>query len=323
MDGVNDTSQIDLSWIDNNDASATGFNVDRSTSSGGTYTQVATVGASATTYSDTGLTDGTTYYYEVQASNASTTSSFSNIAGAATDLAAPTNLNASSVSTSEIDLSWTDNSATATQYIIQRSTDGDTYSQIATVGSTVTSYPNTGLNEGQTYYYLVAAGNGSGGTSNSVSNNATTFLNAPSGLSATEISAGQINLSWTDNDGGAAIGYQVLRSTSSTGFTLLYDTGTTGAGVHAYTDTHVFPSTTYYYEVLAYTADAASAPSSSANAATPTNEVGGVATDNYYGSNGSGWSTQWSFFNNLTNATPGITIQNNQGQANSPRPVGP
>ena len=316
VDGTHNTSQIDLSWTDNNDASATGFNIDRSTASGGTYTQVATAGASATVYSDTGLTDGTAYFYEVQAFNSSTTSSFSNIANAATNLAAPSNLQAAVISPTEIDLSWIDNSTTATQYIVQQSTDGTSYTPIATLGATAVSYHNTGLSEGQTYDYLVAAGNASGGISSEVGANATTLVNAPSGLTATDISAGQIDLSWTDNDGGAAIGYQVLRSTTSTGFTLLYDTGTTGAGVHAYTDTHVLPSTTYYYEVLAYTADAESAPSSSANAATPTNEVGGIATDNYYGTNGSAWSSQWSFVTGgLTHGTAGVTLQNNQGQA--------
>ncbi|MFC5472326.1 glycoside hydrolase family 5, partial [Cohnella suwonensis] len=43
--------------------------VKRATTSGGPYANVAT-GVTATSYADTGLTNGTTYYYVVSASNA-------------------------------------------------------------------------------------------------------------------------------------------------------------------------------------------------------------------------------------------------------------
>ncbi len=61
------TSQINLSWTASSDA--TSYNVKRSTTSGGSYTTVAT-GLTGTSYTDTGLTNGTTYYYVVSAGNA-------------------------------------------------------------------------------------------------------------------------------------------------------------------------------------------------------------------------------------------------------------
>jgi hypothetical protein len=58
-------AQVALSWTAS--SGATGYNVKRSTTSGGPYTQIAS--PSATNYSDTGLTNGTTYYYVVSAVN--------------------------------------------------------------------------------------------------------------------------------------------------------------------------------------------------------------------------------------------------------------
>jgi hypothetical protein len=59
-------TQVSLSWSAS--SSATGYHVKRATTSGGPYTQVAT--PTSTNYTDTGLTDGTTYYYVVSAVNA-------------------------------------------------------------------------------------------------------------------------------------------------------------------------------------------------------------------------------------------------------------
>ena len=71
------SSQIDLSWTDNSN-NETGFKIERKTGSGGTYAQIDTVSASATTYSNTGLSEETTYYYRVRAYNSSGNSAYSN-----------------------------------------------------------------------------------------------------------------------------------------------------------------------------------------------------------------------------------------------------
>jgi hypothetical protein len=70
------SSKINLSWTDNAN-NETGFKVERKTGSGGTYAQIGTTGAGVTTYNDTGLTAGTSYYYRVRATNAAGDSSYS------------------------------------------------------------------------------------------------------------------------------------------------------------------------------------------------------------------------------------------------------
>lgn len=64
-------AQVALSWTAS--SGATSYTVKRSTTSGGTYTNVAT-GVTSTSYTNTGLTNGTTYYYVVSATNSAGTS---------------------------------------------------------------------------------------------------------------------------------------------------------------------------------------------------------------------------------------------------------
>jgi hypothetical protein len=79
------SSQINLSWTDNSN-NETGFKVERSKSgNANTFSQIATVGANVTTYSDTGLNRASSYYYRVRAYNAGGNSAYSNIASATTN----------------------------------------------------------------------------------------------------------------------------------------------------------------------------------------------------------------------------------------------
>lgn len=81
------SSQIDLSWTDNSD-NETGFKVQRASSSGGPWSDVRTTAAEATSYSDTGLSEGTEYFYQVLATNGASDSAASNEASATTWTAA-------------------------------------------------------------------------------------------------------------------------------------------------------------------------------------------------------------------------------------------
>ncbi len=76
---------------------------------------------------------------------------------------APSNLTAAAISTSQINLTWTDNSSNESGFYIERSKKATSgFSQIATVGANVTSYQNTGLSANTNYYYRVRAYNAGG-----------------------------------------------------------------------------------------------------------------------------------------------------------------
>ena len=139
-------STITLTWQDAS-TNETGFSVERSANGSSGWTQIGTTGANVTSYQSTGLAASTIYYYRVRASNANGNSTYSNTANATT-LAA----------TTSVTLAWDDNSTTETGFKVERSPDGTTaWTEIATTGANVTTYQNTGLPVGATYYYRVRA----------------------------------------------------------------------------------------------------------------------------------------------------------------------
>jgi hypothetical protein len=81
------SSQINLAWQDNS-TNETGFKIERNIN-GGAYSQIDTVGAGITTYSNTGLSTYTVYCYRARAYNAAGDSAYSNV-GCATPLIATT-----------------------------------------------------------------------------------------------------------------------------------------------------------------------------------------------------------------------------------------
>uniref|UniRef100_UPI003899578F glycoside hydrolase family 44 protein n=1 Tax=Paenibacillus kobensis TaxID=59841 RepID=UPI003899578F len=177
-------AQASISWTAS--AGATSYNVKRSTTSGGPYTTVAT-GLTATSYTNTGLTGGTTYYYVVSAVNSAGESANSAQASATPAIilplpAAPTNLTATA-GNAQAALSWSASSG-ATSYNVKRATtSGGPYTTVA-AGVTSTSYTNTGLTNDTTYYYVVSAVNSSAESVNSaqVSVTPSAPIMPPSGL---------------------------------------------------------------------------------------------------------------------------------------------
>jgi predicted secreted protein len=174
-------SQINLSWTDNAD-NENGFEIERCTGAGcSDFAQIAAVGAGVTSYANTGLAASTSYSYRVRAHNDSGDSGYSNGATAVTQAAptvpaAPTNLTATAVSKSQINLAWTDNASNETGFKIERC-KGSTctnFAQIATVGVNVTTYSNTGLSSNTSYRYRVRAYNAAGNSAYSNIAKATT-----------------------------------------------------------------------------------------------------------------------------------------------------
>jgi fibronectin type 3 domain-containing protein len=251
-------AQVTLTWSAS--SGATSYNVLRSTASGGPYSQVAT-GVTTTTSTDTGLTNGQTYYYVVQAVNSAGPSANSNEASATPTCAlpaAPAGLSATP-GDSQVSLSWTVVSG-ATGYNVKRSTNGSSYVTIA-YGWPTTSYTDPGLTNGTTYYYVVSAvsscGEGANSTQVSATPSAVTVPAAPTGLTATAgPGAKKITLSWTGSSG--ATSYNVKRGTTSGGpYTTIATTTATG-----FTNIGLTSGKTYFYVVSAVNS-AGTSPNSS------------------------------------------------------------
>jgi len=175
-------AQVALTW--NASSGAASYYVKRSTTSGSGYAQIAT--PAAANYTDTGLTNGTKYYYVISAYNSAGQSSNSSEVSVtpmapAGPPAAPGNLQATA-GNAQVMLTWSA-SASATSYNVKRSTtSGGPYATLSS--PTVTNFTDTGLTNGTTYYYVVSALNSAGESGNSAQASAAP-VNAPADVTVT------------------------------------------------------------------------------------------------------------------------------------------
>lgn len=164
---------VSLSWqapSSTGGSAITSYTISRGTSSGGEVL-LTSVSGNTLSYQDNAVTNGQTYYYYVNAVNSVGASSRSNEVSVApispTAPSAPQNL-AAKAGNGQIALTWnqpaSNGGSTITGYNIYRATvsGGEGTVPIATVGGAVTSYTNSGLTNGQVYYYKVTAVNSVG-----------------------------------------------------------------------------------------------------------------------------------------------------------------
>ncbi|MFC1946645.1 fibronectin type III domain-containing protein, partial [Chloroflexota bacterium] len=173
-----------LEWDDNSESDLAGYDVYRSTDSGGSpapYAKINGTLVATSNYTDNTVTELVTYYYVVKAvDNGANESANSNEDNAIADKApaAPTNL-AATPGEKQITLNWDDNSETdLAGYNVYRSTDTGgspiPYTKINATLVGTNNYNDTGLTGGITYYYVVkAVDNGANESTDSNEDNAT------------------------------------------------------------------------------------------------------------------------------------------------------
>jgi hypothetical protein len=259
---------VALSWNQPYDnVGITGYVVKRSTASNMTGA-VATHGGrwTGTTFNDTGLVDGTLYYYTVDAYDAAGNHSTSNIAAARPVSTKVTGLSVT-VQSPALALNWSSLSG-ADSYRVMRSTNNN-MNGAAQIGSLVagTGYSDSSVTAGTTYYYTVAAHfpGGTYGIASDVASGKVPTIIAPAADTAPptsvianasyDYSSGTaVALGWSaaTDDVGVA-GYRIKRATNSAMSANLVTLDSPGTGL-SYTDSSVVSGTTYYYQVAAYDA---------------------------------------------------------------------
>ncbi len=268
--------QISLTWqapAFTGGSPITGYSIYRSTTSGGE--SAPAIGTSGvTSFTDSGLTPGVTYYYKVSAENAVGVGGMSNEAFSvplASAPSAPQNLSAAPGG--QISITWqapaSDGGSTVINYNVYRSTSSGTETFYANAGNQL-SYSDSSVSVGTTYYYKVSAVNSSGESvlSNESSAAPVAVPGAPTGLSS-EPADGQAILNWTApaSEGSSPVtNYKIYRGTTPGGESLINTIG----NLLTYTDTGLTNGTTYYYKVSAVSAAGEGSLSSELSVALPT-----------------------------------------------------
>ena len=214
------------------------------------------------------------YYYRVSAINAAGSSPYSTVVSATTAAypppANPSGLVAMATSQSQISLTWLDNSADETGFVLERGTSvAGPFSVIATTGANIKVFSDSGLMASTTYYYRLAATNAGGKSAYTSTVSAMTSAPVvvvtipamPATISVAVNSATQVTVSWSDSSNNET-GFKIERATVSTGpFTALM---TVGSGVTSYVDAGLTAVTMYYYRVSAINAAGSSAVNTAA-----------------------------------------------------------
>jgi len=240
-------NSIKLKW-----GSVTGaksYNIYRATSKSGTYSKIAST--SSTSYKNTGLITGKTYYYKVKAvcvaGSTTTYSSYSSYKYAKPIPSTPSTTVKSS-SYKSIKISWGKVSGASGYRVYRATSKSGTYKLIKT--TTSTSYTNSSLRTGKRYYYKVRAykyvsGSRVYGKYSSIKS-AKPSLSKPSNFSVSRYSSSKIKISYGSVSG--ASGYRIYRATSRSGTYKLVKTTTSRSWIN----TGRTKGKTYYYKVRAY-----------------------------------------------------------------------
>ena len=163
------SAQVTLNWTAS--SGATSYHLKRATTSGGPYSQVSA--PTSSTYTDSSVTNGTTYYYVVSAldsagesANSSQVSATPSAPAVAPSVpAVPTGL-AATAGNAQVSLTWTASTSATSYHLKRATTSGGPYSQIG--APTTTTYADSSVANGTTYYYVVSALDATGESANSV-----------------------------------------------------------------------------------------------------------------------------------------------------------
>lgn len=220
------------------------------------FTKVYTSNLPATiSYEDTGLKAETSYWYRVRGINSKGPSSYSNVVKITTvdDILKGTPaLNAvAGLVGNEVTLSWSGITInTAGQYIIEKSTDGTTFTPLETVDKALSSYKYTAATASTSYWFRIKAVNYKSSTPYSQIVKVTTVDDILKGTPVLTAVAGNVGreviLSWSGVTINTPGQFLLERSTDGQNFTLIK---TADKALSTYTDTTATRNTNYWYRV--------------------------------------------------------------------------
>jgi hypothetical protein len=174
---------------------ADGIQVERATSSGGPWSQIATVAGTATSFTDNGITCGVDYYYRVRAYNSAGESGYSNVAGPASESCCSYSI---APATAAMPAGGGSGSVSVTV------TSGCAWTATSNIGWITITAGGTGTGDG-TVSYSVAANTDSSGLTGTVMIADQTFTVTEDGTPCT-YALTQTSASYSSSGGGGSVG---------------------------------------------------------------------------------------------------------------------
>lgn len=169
----------------------------------------------------------------------------------------PSDLAVGSISSSQLIISWTDNSESEDGFTVERAPDqsgsAGTWSAIAQLGENIENYTDTSLDEATTYWYRVFTRSTEQGDSKKIGPlSGTTRLAEPLTPSLTAPSSSTVDFSWTDNS-AKEDGFKIERADDNSGSPDTWiEIDSVGQNVEIYNDSGLTSGTKYWYRVYAY-----------------------------------------------------------------------
>lgn len=243
------STKLKITWKRAEDAE--GYKLYRSTAKNGTYRLIKTISNGRTTsYTNSKLTPGKTYYYKIQVIGASDGAGVMSAAMAGKTVDKTKVSYVQSASSTKLKVVWKKISG-ATGYRITRSTSKNgIYKEIKTITSgDTTSYTDSTVKAGKLYYYKISVQNKNKNTigySEYCEPLGGRTIKAPELSVPKSVSGAKIRISWSAVS--RATGYQIYRSTTENGGYSRIATITSGKTV-VYDDAPPKANTTYYYKV--------------------------------------------------------------------------
>lgn len=200
--------------------------------------------------------------------------------------AAPGSLTAQTLSQTEIQLTWADNSNNEESFRIEQSTAGGAFLEMQTLAAGATGAKITGLTAGTAYSFRVRAGNAVGYSAYSNTGSATTTASTPTGggggtgtpaaptsLVAQAVSGTEIQLTWNDNSTNEE--HFLIERLSSTGVFTQFNMRS--ANTTSFRVVGLTAGTAYTFRLRAKNAAGYSAYTNAASATTPSGATGTAA----------------------------------------------
>ena len=248
------TSRIDLSWVDTT-TSETGYRVSRRLTSGTVWTDLTTLAANTSKYSDLGLTTSTSYTYRVSAiaSDGRLVSSPEVSGTTYGPTLAPTNVGAQGAAESLIYVWWTDVATNEQYYIIEYSESNKTNwkSIISDADSSGRGNRYIDSLNPDTQYTIRVSAVAPGGLKVSAPDVVTKTPKArlrPLNVTTTAVSETEIKLSWEQNP-AVNTGYLIHRQTGNIITSNAIEVARLLPDARSFTDKNLTPATRYTYSI--------------------------------------------------------------------------